>query len=238
VAASVAGLFLLPLLMMVSGSLRPTGVPPASGVDLLPSDPTLEAYRRLPELVPLWEWLLNSTVVVAFAVPITVLVASRADDGLPAADGQRSTGTASRLVSRTWSEHWNDEGERGESVGDSFTFSEKLFHRGERVGRVAGRCEVTRVRQNAFGMNCVVTVTFRNKGDLTVQGAITYKRGQRNAPELATGGTGDYKGASGVVRLSDSPGRAVALALPTERLTLTRSRRLISPAAPHAPGTR
>lgn len=81
-AALVAGLFLLPLLVMVSGSLRPTGLPPASGVDLFPSDPTLEAYRRLPELVPLWEWLRNSTIVVAFAVPITVLVASWAAFGM------------------------------------------------------------------------------------------------------------------------------------------------------------
>lgn len=53
----------------------------------------------------------------------------------------------------------------------------------------------------------MVTVTFRNKGDLTVQGAITYKRGQRIAPELAiTGGTGDDKGASNVVKLIDRRG--------------------------------
>lgn len=112
-----------------------------------------------------------------------------------------------QVVSRTWSEHWEDTGEKGESVGDSYTFTEKLFHRGERVGRDAGRCEVTRVGPYAFGMNCVVTVTFRNRGDLTVQGAITYKRGRRNAPELAiTGGTGEYKGASGVVKLVDRRG--------------------------------
>lgn len=81
-AALVAALFLLPLVLMVSGSLRPAGLPPPEGVELVPSAPTLDAYRRLPELVPLWTWLRNSTVVVALAVPLTVLVASWAGFGI------------------------------------------------------------------------------------------------------------------------------------------------------------
>lgn len=39
-----------------------------------------------------------------------------------------------QVVSRSWSEHWSDEGEKGENVGDSFTFTEKLFHRGSASG--------------------------------------------------------------------------------------------------------
>jgi len=81
-ALLAAVVFLTPLLMMVSGSLRPAGLLPPSRVDLLPSSPTVDAYRRLPELFPLWTWLLNSSVVVAFAVPITVLVASWAAFGM------------------------------------------------------------------------------------------------------------------------------------------------------------
>jgi len=88
-AVLAATLFLLPLLVMVSGSLRPAGLPPPQGVELLPADPTLESYRRLPELVPLWTWLVNSTIVVALAVPITVLVASWAAFGM-------------RLLPRRW----------------------------------------------------------------------------------------------------------------------------------------
>lgn len=88
-AALVAALFSLPLLLMVSGSLRPAGLPPPEGVELLPSEPTLDAYRRLPELVPLWTWLRNSTIVVAVAVPLTVLVASWAGFGIRLLSGRR-----------------------------------------------------------------------------------------------------------------------------------------------------
>ena len=81
-AALVAAFFLLPLLVMVSGSLRPAGLPPPQGIEFVPHSPTLDSYRRLPELVPLWTWLRNSTVVVTLAVPITVLVASWAAFGM------------------------------------------------------------------------------------------------------------------------------------------------------------
>ena len=81
-AVLVAAFFLLPLLVMVSGSLRPAGLPPPNGLDIVPSEPTLDAYRRLPELVPLGTWLLNSGIVVALAMVITVLVASWAAFGM------------------------------------------------------------------------------------------------------------------------------------------------------------
>ena len=78
----MAGFFLLPLLVMVSGSLRPAGLAPPKGIDVVPSDPTFESYRRLPELVPLGTWLLNSGIVSALAVVVTVLVASWAAFGM------------------------------------------------------------------------------------------------------------------------------------------------------------
>lgn len=81
-AVVVAAFFLLPLVVMVAGSLRPTGPPPVSGVDIVPSDPTLAAFRRLPELVPIGTWLLNSSIVVSLAVLLTVLVASCAAFGM------------------------------------------------------------------------------------------------------------------------------------------------------------
>jgi multiple sugar transport system permease protein len=81
-ALVVAAVFLLPLVVMVTGSLRPVGVPPASGLELIPRHATLESYARLAELVPLWAWLANSAVVVAVAVPVTVVVASWAAFGI------------------------------------------------------------------------------------------------------------------------------------------------------------
>lgn len=74
---ALAGLlFLTPVVFMVLGSLRPAGEPPPTGVELVPTRPTLDSYQRLPELVPLLGYLANSAAVVAVAVPLTVLVAS------------------------------------------------------------------------------------------------------------------------------------------------------------------
>ncbi len=81
-AVLAAALFLLPLLLMVSGSLRPVGLPPPTGLELVPPSPTLDSYRQLPQLVPLWTWVGNSAAVVAMAVPLTVLVASWAGFGI------------------------------------------------------------------------------------------------------------------------------------------------------------
>jgi multiple sugar transport system permease protein len=71
-----AALFAAPLWFMVVGSLRPAGLPPPRTLEVLPPEPTLAAYARLPELIPLFRYLANSAVVVALAVPLTVLVAS------------------------------------------------------------------------------------------------------------------------------------------------------------------
>ena len=81
-AALAAVVFLLPLWFMVSGSLRPVGVAPPSGVELLPPAPTVEGYRRLTQLIPLLIYLRNSVIVAAVAVPLTVLVASLAGFGI------------------------------------------------------------------------------------------------------------------------------------------------------------
>ena len=71
----MAVLFTLPLVFMVAGSLRETGPPPRT-LDLLPDPIALSNYARAFELVDLSRYALNSLVVVAIGVPLTVLVAS------------------------------------------------------------------------------------------------------------------------------------------------------------------
>jgi multiple sugar transport system permease protein len=61
---------------MVLGSLHAPGEPPPVGIELVPDRPTLAAYERAFELVPLWRQLLNSIGVVLVAVPLTVACAS------------------------------------------------------------------------------------------------------------------------------------------------------------------
>jgi multiple sugar transport system permease protein len=81
--AVAAALFaLLPLWFLIAGSLRPVGQPPPAGVELFPRSPTLDSYRRLPQLIPLLDYLRNSAIVTAVAVPSTVLVASWAGFGI------------------------------------------------------------------------------------------------------------------------------------------------------------
>ena len=76
VPAVLAVVFAAPLWFMIVGSLRPTGLPPPRTLELWPAEPTLAAYARLPELMPLLTYLMNSAIVVAVAVPLTVVVAS------------------------------------------------------------------------------------------------------------------------------------------------------------------
>ncbi len=74
----VVVLFVGPLLLVLSGSLRTIGLPPPEGLELLPAEVALDGYRRLPDEAPIGTAFRNSTIVVAIAVPLGVLVASTA----------------------------------------------------------------------------------------------------------------------------------------------------------------
>ena len=75
-ALAVAVLFALPLLLMVSGSLRPVGTAMPPTPELLPSPASVESYRTAVELGGLGRAVLVSLLVAAVAVPLSVLVAS------------------------------------------------------------------------------------------------------------------------------------------------------------------
>jgi multiple sugar transport system permease protein len=63
---------------MVLGAFHEPGRPPPAGLELVPESPSLAAFERAADLVPLWRQLLNSLTVVAVAVPLTVVCASMA----------------------------------------------------------------------------------------------------------------------------------------------------------------
>ena len=50
---AVAFVFVVPLAWMIAGSLRPTGLPPARGIEWLPWPPAWDNYRRIFEILPL-----------------------------------------------------------------------------------------------------------------------------------------------------------------------------------------
>ncbi len=71
---ALAGLFLLPLLWAGLAALRPAGTPLSA--PLLTGPPTLDAFGRLFRVLPIWRFTANSLLVVALAVPLTLLTAS------------------------------------------------------------------------------------------------------------------------------------------------------------------
>ena len=77
-AALIALGFVLPLVFMLTGSLREPGLPPPVTPELLPDPLVFGNYGRAFELVDLARYTLNSLLVAALAVPLAVLVASLA----------------------------------------------------------------------------------------------------------------------------------------------------------------
>ena len=85
----LVAVFLAPLVVMVTGSLRAPGLPPPRGVELLPEGAGLAAYLAAFELVPFGRALLNSLLICALAVPLSVLTASWAGLALAQTSGWR-----------------------------------------------------------------------------------------------------------------------------------------------------
>ena len=84
-------LFLLPLWLMVVGSLRPLGEAPPRSVSWWPASPAWSNYAEVFDVVPLARYTANSLLVAAVAVPL--VGARRVVGGVrdrAAADGARA----------------------------------------------------------------------------------------------------------------------------------------------------
>ena len=68
--------FILPLIWMITASLRQPGLPPPRSIEWLPDPIVPGNYARIFEMLPLGRYTLNSLIVVALAVPITLVTAS------------------------------------------------------------------------------------------------------------------------------------------------------------------
>ena len=112
-----------------------------------------------------------------------------------------------QVTARTISETYTDGGRPGEGAGDSIVFTDRLMQNGERVGRDVVSCDVIRSTRRAFILQCVGTLTFRGRGDLTVQGKLEFSPNSDGINVLAvTGGTREFRGASGEFEVDDSGG--------------------------------
>ena len=72
----VGALFLIPLIWMVGASLRQVGLPPPSRLEWIPNPIVPVNFLRIFDLLPLGLYLGNSLIVVAVAVPVTIITAS------------------------------------------------------------------------------------------------------------------------------------------------------------------
>ncbi len=75
-------LFVLPLWWMIVASLRPVGLPPPRTIEWWPANPQWSNYAEIFRQVPMGRYAINSVLVVAVAVPLTLLTASLAGFGL------------------------------------------------------------------------------------------------------------------------------------------------------------
>lgn len=86
VATLIVTPFVIPLVWMISFSLRSTGLPPPRGIEWLPQPLAWENYRIIFQWIPMGRYLLNSFFVSTLAVIITLLVASWAGFGMAQLD--------------------------------------------------------------------------------------------------------------------------------------------------------
>lgn len=75
-AIGIAAVFGVPLIWLLAASLRRPGSPPPITVEWLPDPVAWSNYVAIFELVPLGRYLVNSLILTALAVPLTVIVAS------------------------------------------------------------------------------------------------------------------------------------------------------------------
>ena len=92
-----------------------------------------------------------------------------------------------------------DLGEPGDSLGDQSVFSQDLFRRGEKVGAAGVVCTLVRLEPMVSAtVQCLGTAQLP-RGQITIQGLLTFTDGPSTFRLAITGGTGRYRTAHGVV---------------------------------------
>ncbi|HEX2281501.1 MAG TPA: carbohydrate ABC transporter permease [Thermomicrobiales bacterium] len=77
-AVAAAALFMAPIAFMFTTSLRQIGIPLSRQLEVFPQSPSWDNYPAAFDLAGMGQSALNSALVVALAVPLTILVASLA----------------------------------------------------------------------------------------------------------------------------------------------------------------
>lgn len=94
VSICISALFVLPLLWMISASLRQPGLPPPRTIEWLPEPVAWSNYTRIFEMLPMGQYILNSLIVAITATLITLSTASLAGFAM----AQSTRRTQNRLI--------------------------------------------------------------------------------------------------------------------------------------------
>jgi hypothetical protein len=122
-----------------------------------------------------------------------------------------TTSQSFRLAAHGQSEHNIDLGQKGFSAGDYDVHSDRLTHAGKRVGWDVGTCLTNSVTRTRAVQTCEF-VLHLGKGELDARGAIASGPAGPGTFSLAiVGGTGQYRDATGVLRVTTSNTNSVPL---------------------------
>lgn len=78
VMLAISLLYILPLVILITASLRLPGLPPPRTIEWIPSPISWDNYLELFRILPFGQYLLNSLIVVVIAIPVTIVTASLA----------------------------------------------------------------------------------------------------------------------------------------------------------------
>jgi hypothetical protein len=148
-------------------------------------------------------------LALAVGTGVWTLPSASAGDG-DDDDHDDRNGRVFRVISREVDSAEINLGPRAFGLGDRFVFTDNLFKRGERVGTDHGECVTTRIQGQSGTFQCLVTAVFR-RGQITVQGAVTFSDDTSPFTVAITGGTGKFRDAAGEVVVDESAGAYTVL---------------------------
>lgn len=105
----------------------------------------------------------------------------------------------------------SDLGEKGESAGDQFGFTDEVERDGEPAGTVTGLCTAIGTEQEPRGL-CTFTVQL-DEGSVASQAVIDFAREDEPQEFPIVGGSGEFEEAAGTVTLQGGEGKEIPLTL-------------------------
>jgi hypothetical protein len=136
--------------------------------------------------------------VVALLLAVVSLPAGAAPSSSTSSSGDEDGVEVIRVTAIDFQDTFLDLGEPGDSLGDQSVFSQDLFRQGEKVGSAGVVCTLVRLEPRVSATAQCVGTAKLPRGQITVQGLLTFTDGPATFRVAITGGTGRFRTAHGV----------------------------------------